>query len=203
MSKRKPLSQIIERVPSIKKGKSMDYVQDTINLEESIKDENREDTVRLYHFAKTLKQAFEEILVAFSEPIGRGFWLTAEYGVGKSHFVATLACLLSDNSDQVWNCVHDKDVKNYQFQFKKRRLFPVVAGPVKWSSCQDQSWIFFRCSSFNMPRPSSSAGKPQKACRILLGIDAASLGCTARCIPLSSACSPQRTHNTWYKPPRI
>jgi hypothetical protein len=128
MSKRKPLSQIIERVPFVKKGKTLDYVQDTINLEESIRDENREDTVKLYYFAKTLKQAFEEILVAFSEPIGRGFWLTAEYGVGKSHFLATLACLLSDSSNQVWNCVHDNDIRNYQFQFKKRRLFPVVAG---------------------------------------------------------------------------
>lgn len=128
MSNRKPLNRIVERIPSVRKGKTLDYVQDTINLEESIIDENRQDTVRLYYFAKTLKLAFEEILVAFSEPIGRGFWLTAEYGVGKSHFLATLACLLSDNSDQVWNCVHDMDVKNYQFQFKKRQLFPVVVG---------------------------------------------------------------------------
>lgn len=128
MISRKPLNQIIERIPSLKKGKDIGYLQDTINLEESIKPEGRQDTVRLYYFAKTLKTAFEEILMAFSEPIGRGFWLTAEYGVGKSHFLATLACLLSDNSDSVWGCVHDPDVRNYQFQFKKRRLFPVVTG---------------------------------------------------------------------------
>jgi len=125
---RKPLNKIIERIPSIRSGKEIAYIQDTINLEESIRPENREDTVRLYYFAKTIKSVFEEILLAFSEPIGRGFWLTAEYGVGKSHFLATLACLLSDNSDQVWDCVHDADIKNYQFRYKKRRLFPVVAG---------------------------------------------------------------------------
>lgn len=125
---RKPLNKIIERVPSIRNGKEIAYIQDTINLEESIRPENREDTVRLYYFAKTIQSVFEEILLAFSEPLGRGFWLTAEYGVGKSHFLATLACLLSDNSDRVWNCVHDSEIKNYQFRYGKRRLFPVVAG---------------------------------------------------------------------------
>jgi predicted transcriptional regulator len=124
----KPLGQIIERVPALKKGKDVGYLQDTINLEESIKSEARQETVRLYYFAKTLKTAFEEILQAFSEPIGRGFWLTAEYGVGKSHFLATLACLLTDNTEGVWGSVHDKDIKNYRFHFQKRRLFPIVAG---------------------------------------------------------------------------
>ncbi len=65
MIPRKPLSQIIERVPALKKGKDVGYLQDTINLEESIKPEMRQETVRLYYFAKTLKTAFEEILLAF------------------------------------------------------------------------------------------------------------------------------------------
>lgn len=128
MSDRKPLNQIIERVPAIRKGKDLGYLHDTIHLEESIEPGNREETVRLYYFAKTIKTAFEEILFAFSKPVGRGFWLTAEYGVGKSHFLSTLACLLMDDSESVWNCVHDPDIKNYRFHFKKRRLFPIVAG---------------------------------------------------------------------------
>jgi hypothetical protein len=128
MSDRKSLSQIIERVPALKKGKDIGYLQDTINLEESIEPGNREETVRLYYFAKTLKTAFEEILVAFFEPVGRGFWLTAEYGVGKSHFLSTLACLLMDDSEPVWKSVHDPDIRNYRFNVKKRRLFPIVAG---------------------------------------------------------------------------
>lgn len=128
MTSRKPLDQIIERVPALVKGRDLGYLQDTINLEEAIEDHNREETVRLYYFAKTLKTAFEEILMAFSEPTGRGFWLTAEYGVGKSHFLATLACLLSDASDQVWKAVHDPDIQNYRFHFEKRKLLPIVAG---------------------------------------------------------------------------
>ncbi|MFX0196226.1 MAG: hypothetical protein ACFFCW_08900 [Candidatus Hodarchaeota archaeon] len=128
MAARKPLDQIIERAPALIKGKDVGYLQDTINLEESIEPGNREETVRLYYFAKTLKSAFEEILMAFSEPVGRGFWLTAEYGVGKSHFLATLACLLSDDSDRAWDVIHDPDIQNYRFQFEKRRLFPVAAG---------------------------------------------------------------------------
>ncbi len=128
MMTRKPLEQIIECVPALKKGKDVGYLQDTIHLEESIEPENREETVRLYYFAKTLKSAFEEILLTFSSREGKGFWLTAEYGVGKSHFLATLACLLSDNSEQVWDAVHDPDIRNHQFKFKKRRLFPIVTG---------------------------------------------------------------------------
>jgi hypothetical protein len=128
MPLRKPLDQIVERVPALKNGKDIGYLQDTINLEEAIESQNREGTVRLYYFAKTLKTAFEEILDVFVEPTGRGFWLTAEYGVGKSHFLSTLACLLSDDSDQVWNAVHDGEIQNYRFKFKKRRLLPIVAG---------------------------------------------------------------------------
>jgi hypothetical protein len=128
MMTRKPLEQIIECVPALKKGKDVGYLQDTIHLEESIEPENREETVRLYYFAKTLKNAFEEILLTFASREGKGFWLTAEYGVGKSHFLATLACLLSDNSERVWEAVHDPDIRNHQFKFKKRRLFPIVAG---------------------------------------------------------------------------
>jgi hypothetical protein len=128
MMTRKPLGQIIECVPAIKKGKDVGYLQNTIHLEESIEPENREETVRLYYFAETIKRAFEEILFTFSTSEGKGFWLTAEYGVGKSHFLSTLACLLSDNSDKVWKAVHDPDIRNYQFKFKKRRLFPIVAG---------------------------------------------------------------------------
>jgi len=128
MVTRKPLEQIIEYVPALKNGKDIGYLQDTIHLEESIEPENREETVRLYYFAKTLKSAFEEILLTFSTSEGKGFWLTAEYGIGKSHFLATLACLLSDNSEKVWGSVHDADIRNNQFKFKKRRLFPIVAG---------------------------------------------------------------------------
>ncbi len=82
MITRKPLGQIIERVPALKKGKDVGYILDTINLEESIKPEARQETVRLYYFAKTLKPAFEEILQAISVPVGRGFWMTGDNGVG-------------------------------------------------------------------------------------------------------------------------
>ena len=128
MPARRPLGEIIERVPVIKNGREQDYLDTTIYLETSIEPGNREETVRLYYFANTLKTAFEEILLSFAEPMGRGFWLTAEYGVGKSHFLATLACLLADNSDAVWNSVHEEDIRNYRFKFERRRLFPVVAG---------------------------------------------------------------------------
>jgi len=124
---RKPLGQIIERIPGHGTGKE-EYIDDTINLEKAIEPDRREDTVRLYYFAKTLKSAFEDILLTFSAKEGKGFWLTAEYGVGKSHFLSTLACLLSDNSDKVWKAVHDADIRNYQFKFKQRKLFPVVMG---------------------------------------------------------------------------
>ena len=58
MKERKPLAQIIERVPAFRKGKEVDYLQDTINLEESIEEENRQETVQLYYFPKTIKVAY-------------------------------------------------------------------------------------------------------------------------------------------------
>ncbi len=128
MPARRPLGEIIERVPVVKNGKEQDYLDTTIYLETAIEPDNRAETVRLYYFANTLKSAFEEILLSFADPRGTGFWLTAEYGVGKSHFLATLACLLADNSDKVWNSVHEEEVRSYRFKFEKRRLFPVVVG---------------------------------------------------------------------------
>jgi hypothetical protein len=127
MITRKPLAELIERVPGRDPGKD-EHLEVVINLEKAIEPGNREGTVRLYYFPKTIKTAFEEILLTFSATEGKGFWLTAEYGVGKSHFLSTLACLLSGNTDTVWAAVHDPDIRNYQFQFKKRKLFPVVVG---------------------------------------------------------------------------
>jgi hypothetical protein len=128
MSQLRPLNQLIEYIPNIKNGKEVDYLNDTINLEESIELENQEETVRLYYFAKTIKATYEEILQAFSEPEGRGFWITAEYGVGKSHFLATLACLLVQPSEKIWRNIHDEDIRNYLFRFKDQKLFPIIDG---------------------------------------------------------------------------
>ncbi len=44
MSDRKPLNQIIERVPALRRGRDIGYLQDTIHLEESIEPGNREET---------------------------------------------------------------------------------------------------------------------------------------------------------------
>ena len=88
--------------------------------------ETPNETVETYIFTDTIRHHFTEILETVALGRGQGYWVEAEYGSGKTHFLATLTALLSDFSDDLWNRISDEQVRHYQLRLKDRKLFPVV-----------------------------------------------------------------------------
>ena len=84
-------------------------------------------TVDCYYFTASLRQVFKEIMDTAVNRKGQGFWIQAEYGAGKTHFLAALALLLSSEDREIWDHVHDEELrKEYQAALGKVRLFPVA-----------------------------------------------------------------------------
>jgi len=84
------------------------------------------ETVETYIFTDTIRHHFTEVLETVALGRGQGYWVEAEYGSGKTHFLATLTALLSDFSDTLWNKVGDDEIRRYQARLKDHRLFPVI-----------------------------------------------------------------------------
>jgi hypothetical protein len=84
------------------------------------------ETVETYIFTDTIRHHFTEVLETVALGRGQGYWVEAEYGSGKTHFLATLTALLSDFSDALWNRVEDGEIRRYQMRLKDHRLFPVI-----------------------------------------------------------------------------
>ena len=80
-----------------------------------------------YWFTDTIREYFESILEFAAQGRGQGFWIEAEYGAGKTHFLATLGCLLANTKDEaLWGKVRDDAVRNYRSRLISQRFFPVV-----------------------------------------------------------------------------
>jgi len=84
-----------------------------------------EATVGTYVFTGSIRSHFAEILEHVARGEGQGFWVQAEYGAGKTHFLATLACLLAGD-DALWEQVRDDVIRPYRARLRATRLFPVV-----------------------------------------------------------------------------
>lgn len=84
------------------------------------------ETVETYIFTDTIRQHFTEVLETVALGRGQGYWVEAEYGSGKTHFLATLTALLSDFSDSLWNKAGDDIIHRYQARLREHRLFPVI-----------------------------------------------------------------------------
>lgn len=88
--------------------------------------ETPEETVETYIFTETILNHFTAVLETVAQGRGQGYWVQAEYGSGKTHFLATLTALLSDFSDSLWAKVGDNTVRRYQVRLRDHRLFPVI-----------------------------------------------------------------------------
>ncbi len=97
----------------------------TLSLIREIKFKPKE-TVGSYIFTNSIRDDFERILDNIISNRGGGFWIQAEYGAGKTHFIATLSCLLLDTSESLWNLVENQEIRNYRFKLEKMQLFPVI-----------------------------------------------------------------------------
>jgi hypothetical protein len=86
-----------------------------------------QQTVECYYFTPSLKTVYSEIFECVIHKRGQGFWIRAEYGAGKTHFLATLAILLTSIEDGLWDQVHSKEVqKEYRAPLSKIKLFPIT-----------------------------------------------------------------------------
>jgi len=88
--------------------------------------EDAQQTVESYIFTDTIRRHFETILDTVARGVGQGFWVQAEYGAGKTHFLATLAALLADPSGALWERVADETIRRGRVRFQNTRLFPVL-----------------------------------------------------------------------------
>lgn len=85
-----------------------------------------QNMVETYIFTDTIRTHFDEILDAVARGHGQAFWVQAEYGAGKTHFLVTLAALLANTDDGLWQSVQDEQIRLAQRRLGSTRLFPVV-----------------------------------------------------------------------------
>src|SRR3990172_9206943 len=97
----------------------------TPSLREALSKPDR--TVDSYYITPSLRAILRELFDTAVNRKGQGYWIRAEYGAGKTHFIAYLTLLLTDGRDEVWNAVRDEEIRrHYQAPLSKQRLFPVT-----------------------------------------------------------------------------
>jgi len=84
------------------------------------------EMVESYIFTDTIRQYFAQILESVATGAGQGFWVQAEYGAGKTHFLTALAALIANGQDGLWDTVHNEEIRNYRRRLDGVRLFPVI-----------------------------------------------------------------------------
>ena len=111
-----PIGELIKRVP--------ERPETTILLSRAIG--TPEKTVSTYRFTANIRGWIEKILEKVSTSRGGGYWVQAEYGAGKTHFLAALTCLLLNTSKELWDKVKDEEIKNFRHRVEEIKLFPVI-----------------------------------------------------------------------------
>ncbi len=84
------------------------------------------EMVETYIFTDTIRTHFAEILESVAQGRGQGFWVQAEYGAGKTHFLVVLAALLSGQDGELWDLVGDDEIQNFRHRLGDYCLFPIV-----------------------------------------------------------------------------
>jgi hypothetical protein len=99
--------------------------QTTLSLLPALHSHARE-MVETYVFTDTIRDYFAKILDATATGSGQGFWVQAEYGAGKTHFLVVLAALLANDHADLWSLVTDEQIGLYRRRLQQSHLFPVV-----------------------------------------------------------------------------
>lgn len=99
--------------------------QTTPSLSQYIQQDMAVECVSLYYMTPALLAHFKRIFECLVHEQGQGFWVQAEYGAGKTHFLAAIVDLL------MWpECVdhlRDGELKQeYAVTLSKTRMFPVA-----------------------------------------------------------------------------
>jgi hypothetical protein len=103
-----------------------DEPQTTPSLAQLIDRANASTTVDNYKITPALREHFKRVLECAIHRKGQGFWTQAEYGAGKTHFLGSLLDLLIWGQENVWDVLHDQEIKSeYSAAVSKLKLFPV------------------------------------------------------------------------------
>src|SRR2546428_2142943 len=101
--------------------------QTTPSLAQAITRAKACETVGDYHFTPSLRAHFQRVFECIVHRQGQGFWVQAEYGAGKTHFLGTLIDLLIWGDADVWDAVRDAEIKSdYATALAKVKMFPVA-----------------------------------------------------------------------------
>ena len=99
----------------------------TPSLTDIIQKEKAVQTVSEYLFTSALRGHFKRILDCVVNDKGQGFWVQAEYGAGKTHFLGALVDLLVWQDLKVWEHLRDEELKkDYAGALSKKKWFPVA-----------------------------------------------------------------------------
>jgi hypothetical protein len=96
----------------------------TPSLSDIIQKDKADQTVSEYLFTPALRVHAKRIFDCVVLGKGQGFWVQAEYGAGKTHFLGTVVDLLVW---QAWNALRDAELKTeYEVALAKSKWFPVA-----------------------------------------------------------------------------
>lgn len=99
----------------------------TPSLSDIIQKEKAARTVSEYLFTASLRGHCKRIFDCVVNGKGQGFWVQAEYGAGKTHFLGTLVDLLVWRELKVWDDLRDTELKSeYSGALSKVKWFPVA-----------------------------------------------------------------------------
>ncbi len=113
----KPLGQIFEPKPT--------EPRTTPSLRELLT--QPVEALDTYKVTPSLHALLKELLDKAVHRKGQGYWIRAEYGAGKTHFIAAVTILLTIRDPAVWEALRDAALrKEYQAAISKPKLFPVT-----------------------------------------------------------------------------
>ena len=113
----KPLGQIFEPKPT--------EPRTTPSLRELLT--QPVEALDTYKVTPSLHALLKELLDKAVHRKGQGYWIRAEYGAGKTHFIAAVTILLTNRDPAVWGALRDDALrKEYQAAIGKPKLFPVT-----------------------------------------------------------------------------
>lgn len=114
----KQLSKLIQLKPEPQTTPSLSVYTEQSKAVECVAD---------YYLTPALREHFKRIFERVVHRQGQGFWVQAEYGAGKTHFLCVLIDLLMWNSQGVWKHLRDDELKQeYAGVLSKVRMFPVA-----------------------------------------------------------------------------
>src|SRR5438270_9333164 len=101
--------------------------QTTPSLAQIIQPAKARETVADYRITATLREHFQRVFECAVHKKGQGFWVQAEYGAGKTHFLGALLDLLLWPEHGVWSALLDDQLRTeYADPLAKTKLFPVA-----------------------------------------------------------------------------